>query len=128
MAMLAYVQALVQTLKSDGPAAMFEQATGHAKALVQYDPSATGLKRAGQGGQVITVVITIVVATVIAYIGLIILSDVEETGDFAANSTFANSSNAIMSGVESVYGLVPIVFLALFVSVIIAALMSVQVR
>jgi hypothetical protein len=128
MAMLAYVQALVQTLKSDGPAAMLTEATEHAKALVQYDPSAAGLKRAGQGGRVIQVVITLVITAVIAYIGLIILADVEKTGDFAANSTFSNSSTALMSGIESVYGLMPVVFIALFVGVIIAALMSVNVR
>jgi len=121
-----WLVALLTALQGGGVSAWLDELTWIADS--QRDPSATGLKRAGQGGRVVSIVITLVVASVIAYIGLIILSDVEETGDFAdeGNSTFGNSSADLLSGVESVYGLMPVVFIALFVGVIIAALLSIR--
>lgn len=121
-----WVMALVMAFKANGIDGFLDEMEAITRS--QWDPQASGLKRAGQGGQVVSIVVTLVVAAVIAYIGLIILSDVQETGSFESGSTFENSSTSLLSGVESVYGLMPVVFIALFVGVIIAALMSVNVR
>lgn len=92
-----------------------------------YDPDASLVARAGQSVDIAGVVLTLVVAGVFAYVGLFIMAETEESTDIN-NSNFSGARTDLTSGIETAYGMLEIVFIALLLGAIIAILLGIRGR
>lgn len=98
------------------------------------DPDAPLAVRVGQNVDVVGVILTIIVAAVVGYVGLIVGSDTEDATGFntsqnAENQTaFENSSESLTGGIETSYSLVEVVFITLMLALIIGTLVGLRRR
>lgn len=82
------------------------------------------LMRAGQalGDNLVNVVLVIVIASVIGYVGISVMSTTNETVDVEANSAFDNASTSLTTGTETAFSLVEVVYIVLLLGIIVGAL------
>jgi len=87
------------------------------------DPDANALIRAGQASdQLINVMLAIVIAAVIGYVGVKATAETDSSVDVESGSAFDNSTDALTSGFESAMSLTEVVFIVLMLGVIVTAL------
>lgn len=92
------------------------------------------IARLGQNVDVVGVLLTIVVAAVVGYVGLIVGSETEDATDFdtsqdAGNQTeFENASESLTGGIETSFSLVEVVFITLMLALIIGTLVGLRRR
>lgn len=84
--------------------------------------------KVGQSVDVVGVMLTIVVAAVVGYVGLVVMSDTEDTTSFTSNSAFDNASTNLTSGVETSFSLIEVVFITLMLALIIGTLVGLRRR
>jgi hypothetical protein len=131
--------AMIRSLFREGLAEMVRQGAslkarglrGHVSheltAWRSIDRSDNAVVRAGQMGRdVVGAVLTITLAAVIGYVGLVIMSDTEDAAEFTNNSNFDNASGDLTGGIETSFGLLEVVFLVIMLVVIIGALVQVR--
>lgn len=100
-----------------------------AAAHAQTDYSDNMLVRAGQlGDNLVNVMLVIVIAGVIGYVGIKVTSETEDSIDVTANSAFDNASNSLTQGLETSFGLVEVVFIVLMLAIIVGALVVLRGR
>jgi len=80
-----------------------------------YDPTAGPLRKAGQTGTIISVV----VIGVVALVGILIFSQIQQALPDTADSELQNASDSIVSGFGNAMELVPIVLLVLVAALVI---------
>jgi hypothetical protein len=90
-----------------------------------------GAKRAyaGQmGNDLVGVMLVIVIAATVGYVGLNVLSTTEQATDVQDGSRFDNASSSLTTGVESAFSLAEVVFIVLFLGIIITVLVGLRRR
>jgi len=80
-----------------------------------YDPTAGPLRRAGQTGTIISVV----VIGVVALVGILIFAQIQAALPDTSNTELQNASDEIVSGFGSALELIPIVMLVLVAALVI---------
>ena len=80
-----------------------------------YDPTAGPLRRAGQTGTIISVV----VIGVVALVGILIFSQIQQALPSTADPELQNATDGIVSGFGDAMQLVPIVLLVLVAALVI---------
>lgn len=93
--------------------------------LAEKTGSAT-LARAGQRVDVVGAVLSLIIVSVIAYVGLDVIAEVESNTDVSGNSNLSNASTDLDSGVEGAFSLMGVVFLVLLLSVIIGLFLGLR--
>lgn len=114
-------------VKEDGMGYVVEEA----KREVDYDDELDTTARsmvAGQDRDLVGVMLTVIVAAVIGYAGLVVMSRTENTAEFDSNSEFQNSSNSLSGGIETFFSMVEVVFIAIVLGLIIGALLFLRRR
>jgi hypothetical protein len=114
-------------LQQDG----LEYAVEEAKREVDYDEEQATTARtlvAGQDRDLIGTMLTVIIAAVIGFAGLVVMSRTESTTSFESNSAFDNSSQSLSGGVETFFSMVEVVFIAIVLSLIIGALLFLRRR
>jgi hypothetical protein len=102
-----------------------------AKYAVDYDEEQATTARslvAGQDRDLIGTMLTVIIAAVIGFAGLVVMSRTESTTSFESNSAFDNSSQSLSGGVETFFSMVEVVFIAIVLSLIIGALLFLRRR
>lgn len=84
------------------------------------------LARAGQRVDVVGAVLSLIIVSVIAYVGLDVVAEVESNTDVSGNSDLTNASNSLDSGVEGAFSLMGVVFLVILLSVIIGLFLGLR--
>lgn len=87
------------------------------------------LRAAGQrGSDVVNVMLVIVIASVVGYVGIKATSETEDSIEVTAGTEFDNASNSITSGFSSAMDLTEVVFIVLMLGIIIAVLVGLRAR
>jgi len=85
------------------------------------------LRAAGQrGSDVVNVMLVIVIASVVGYVGIKATSETEDSIDVADGTQFDNSSDSITSGFAGAMDLTEVVFIVLMLGVIITVLVGLR--
>jgi hypothetical protein len=114
-------------VREDGPGYVVAEA----KREVGYESDRETTVRslaAGQDRDLVGVMLTVIVAAVIGYAGLVVMSRTENTAEFDSNSEFQNSSNSLSGGIETFFSMVEVVFIAIVLGLIIGALLFLRRR
>jgi len=96
-----------------------------AQRLAEKTGSAT-LARAGQRVDVVGAVLSLIIVTVIAYVGLDVIGEVDQSTDVSGSTELQNASQDLDSGVESAFGLMGVVFLVILLSVVIGLFLGLR--
>jgi uncharacterized membrane protein YoaK (UPF0700 family) len=83
---------------------------------------------AGQGGDLVNVMLTLVVAGVAGFVGVYALAETETAISMPTDSSLNGSLEALGGGLSSAFGLAPIVFIVLMLSVAIFYLIRLRGR
>jgi len=93
------------------------------------DGMGAAMLRAGQtGGRLVSVMITIVIAAAVGFVGTTVISSIDESIDAPDDSEYANASDSIGEGFADAMGLTDVVFLVLMASVVLGALLAFRAR
>lgn len=93
------------------------------------DYSDNRLVRAGQlGDNLVNVMLVIVIAGVIGYVGIKVTSETEDSIEVGDNTAFDNASSSLTGGLETSFGLVEVVFIVLMLAIIVGALVVLRGR
>ncbi len=85
----------------------------------------SAMLRAGQtGGRLVSVMITIVIAAAVGFVGTTVISSIDGSIDAPEGSQYANTSDSIASGFADAMALTDVVFLVLMASVVLGALLA----
>ena len=85
--------------------------------------------RTGQtGDRLIGVMLVIVIAAAIGFVGVDVTSEIDDSIDVTAGSNFDDAKSNISGGFTDAMGLTDIVFIVLMFSVILSALLAFRVR
>lgn len=85
--------------------------------------------RAGQGGgDIVNVMLVIVIASVVGFVGIKATSETDQSIDVANDSEYQNASDSITSGFTSAMDLTEVVFIVLMLGVIIISLVGLRGR
>ncbi|MGK7295293.1 MAG: hypothetical protein ACNS61_05580 [Candidatus Wenzhouxiangella sp. M2_3B_020] len=96
-----------------------------AKRSSTWDPETQDsmLVKAGQSMDLVGVMLTIVIATVIGFVGLQVMAQTDSSAEFESGSSYDNASQELSGGIESTFALVDVVYITLFLGLIIGALL-----
>lgn len=72
--------------------------------------------------RLVPAILVIVVAAVVAFIGVDVISEVDDSIEVTTGSDFDNSTNSVSSGFTSAMDLIEVVFIVIMASVILAVL------
>lgn len=84
----------------------------------------TVLRASQSGSQLVGVMLTIVIAAAVGFVGTKVTSEIDASIETTAGSKYDNASNSIGEGFADAMGLTDIVFLVLMFTVIIGALLA----
>ena len=84
------------------------------------------VKSAGQGGQLVDVMLVIVITAVIGFVGLAVVQTTDDSQEFTGE--YDNSSDSLSGGVTDAFDLVSVVYIVLMLVVIIGALVGLRGR
>lgn len=87
--------------------------------------SARHIMGAGQSRGLVSVMITLVTAGIVGFVGVDAMSQTREQTQLQQGDSFYNASQDLTQGVDSAFGMLGIVFLVLILSVVIAYLRGV---
>ncbi|MFW5956751.1 MAG: hypothetical protein ACOCQY_05045 [Halorhabdus sp.] len=89
------------------------------------DGVGAAMLRAGQtGGRLVSVMITIVIAAAVGFVGTTVISSIDDSIDAPDDTEYANASDSIGEGFADAMGLTDVVFLVLMASVVLGALLA----
>lgn len=93
-----------------------------AERKVDVDETATANVRLGQRMDLVGVMLTLVIAGVVGFVGLFVMSDTAEQTSLSEGDMFYNASQDLTQGVSGAFGQLGIVFTVIILTVIVSYL------
>lgn len=129
-------EAMGGLIKRGVASTVVDQAPGFRHRPAERLGKATGsemLARAGQRVDVVGAVLSLIIVSVIAYVGLDVVAEIEANTDIATEdnnpenrSALGNASNSLDGGVDGAFSLMGVVFLVILLSVIIGLFLGLR--